>query len=224
MLPLLLASPRPLRVLALGAHCDDIEIGAGGLLLALAEDRGAGGAEITAAVLSATPERAVEFRSAAQAFCEPVRPELQVHDVPDGRFPEHWGTVKAAVEAIAAAQPYDLVLCPSRHDAHQDHRVLAEIVTTCFRDHLVLRYEIPKWDGDLGAGRPAVYVPLPRRLMDRKWQLLRKHYPSQESRDWWSEETFLSLGRLRGLECRSPYAEAFELDKGLLAFAAAGGS
>lgn len=207
---------RPLRLLALGAHCDDIEIGAGGTLLRLAAEVPDLEAELV--VLSSSPERADEFRASAAAFLEPATARVQVHELPDGRLPQHWAEAKEIVEELARRVQPDIVLCSHRRDAHQDHRLIAEVVTTCFRDHLVLRYEIPKWDGDLGAGRPTHYVALDRELMQRKCDLLRKHYGSQRTRDWWSDETFFALGRLRGMECRAPYAEAFAVDKALLQF------
>jgi LmbE family N-acetylglucosaminyl deacetylase len=215
--PLLLApADRPLRLLALGAHCDDIEIAAGGTLLRLAAE--VPGLQADLVVLSSTPERAVEFRASAAAFCAPAEVDVEVHDLPDGHLPQVWDDVKARIEALAARLSPDVILAPSRHDAHQDHRLLAEVVTTCFRDHLVLRYEIPKWDGDLGADRPSHYVPLAPETMQRKCELLREHYVSQGTRDWWSDETFRALGRIRGMECRAPYAEAFTVEKAIVSF------
>lgn len=206
----------PLRLLALGAHCDDIEIAAGGTLLRLAAEVPGLTADLVA--FSSTPQRAAEFRNSAAAFLKPADVRVDVHDLPDGHLPQHWARVKDEIEALARRVQPHVVLCPDRHDAHQDHRVVAEIVTTCFRDHLVLRYELPKWDGDLGAGRPSHYVPLDRDLMQRKCDLLSEHYTSQETRDWWSQETFFALGRLRGMECRAPYAEAFAVEKAVLQF------
>src|SRR4029453_5888317 len=128
--------------------------------------------------------------------------------------PAHWGRAKAIVEEAARTGTADLVLAPALDDAHQDHRTLAELVITAFRDSLVLRYEIPKWDGDLG--RPNVYVPLPEAVARRKVELLHASYPSQKARDWWDDEVFLGLARLRGMECRSKYAEGFRVDKAVL--------
>ena len=106
------------------------------------------------------------------------------------------------------------VTAPSRDDAHQDHRTIAEIVPTVFRDGLYLAYEIPKWDGDLS--RPSMYVPLPASTARRKVELLHKCFPSQRRRDWWDDEVFLGLARLRGMECRAPYAEAFHCAKAVI--------
>ena len=129
--------------------------------------------------------------------------------LPDGRLPGHWNTVKDLLQRFAAGSAADIVLAPSPADAHQDHRLLGELVRTAFRDHLVLHYEIPKWDGDLGATRPQTYWPLTGDLVHRKFALLDEHYPSQRGHDWWREDTFSALARLRGMECRAEYAEAF---------------
>ncbi len=204
---------RPPLVVALGAHCDDVEIGAGGLLLRLAADHP--GAQVHVLVLSSTPERAAEARRSLVAFTAGLTLDCTVLDLPDGRLPAHWGAVKEALEAAGArarsAGGADLVLTPSRQDLHQDHRLVAELTTTVFRDHLVLGYEITKWDGDLG--RPAVHLPVPADLAERKHELLAEHYPSQRGRDWFDREAFLGLMRLRGVECHERYAEAFTCDK-----------
>jgi LmbE family N-acetylglucosaminyl deacetylase len=201
----------PLRVLAIGAHADDVEIGSGGTLLRLAQS---GALEARVIVMSADPERAAEARASAAAFLAGAASTIDVHDLPDGRFPAEWGRVKAILEASRVGWSPDVVLCPSRNDAHQDHRLLAELIPTVFRDHLVLQYEIPKWDGDLG--RPSAYVPLTEDLMRRKVELLHKHFGTQRGRDWFDEEVFRGLARLRGMECRASYAEAFSCDKFLL--------
>jgi LmbE family N-acetylglucosaminyl deacetylase len=197
----------PLRVLALGAHPDDIEIGAGGTLLLLA---GRPGVQVRSHVLTGSPARRREAQDAARAFLDGVDVSVEVHDLPEGRFPAAWGAVKELLEGAAGWAP-DLVLAPSREDAHQDHRTIAEIVPTVFRDALHLAYEIPKWDGDLR--RPNMYVPLPPEVVLRKVELLHKCFPSQRGRDWWDDEVFLGLARLRGMECRSVYAEAFTCAK-----------
>ncbi len=126
------------------------------------------------------------------------------------------GPVKECLEQIAATVDADLILAPRSGDAHQDHRLLAQLVPTVWRDQLVLGYEIPKYDGDVG--RPNVYLPLTEEIAREKARLLSKAYPSQTGRDWWDEETFLSLARLRGMECRSRYAEAFELAKAAISW------
>ena len=212
MLPLHLNAPpgRPLSLLAVGAHPDDIEIGAGGTLLSLAGHR----PRVRYVVLTGSVERHEEARNAASAFLPGVDPDVALFDLPEGRLPATWGQVKEALESVAQSDPPDVILAPSPHDAHQDHRTIAEIVPTVFRDQLFLAYEIPKWDGDLG--RPSVYFPLSADIARRKVELLHKCFPSQRGRDWWDDEVFLGLARLRGMECRAPYAEAFSCAKSVI--------
>jgi LmbE family N-acetylglucosaminyl deacetylase len=200
-------SERPRGVLALGAHPDDVEIGCGGMLLRLAQRWP--GLPVTVVVLTGTPLRHEEARTAAQLFLPGCEVTLRAHSLPDGRLPSVWGDVKQHLEDLAA--DVDVVLAPRTDDAHQDHRTVAEIAPTVWRDHLVLGYEIPKYDGDMG--RPAVYVPLDEETVREKVRLLAKAYPSQAGRDWWDEETFLGLARLRGMECK-----AFAVTKATLAW------
>jgi LmbE family N-acetylglucosaminyl deacetylase len=199
----------PLSVLAIGAHPDDIEIAAGGTLLSLAERHP--GLRVRFVLMTGTSQRQQEARAAARAFLPGADLDVQLHDLPDGRLPAVWGQVKEVIEAQARSLSPDLVLAPSADDAHQDHRTVGELVPTAFRDHLCLGYEIPKWDGDLT--RPNTYFPLTDDIARRKVELLDKCYPSQRGRDWWDEETFLALARLRGVECRARYAEAFTCTK-----------
>jgi LmbE family N-acetylglucosaminyl deacetylase len=213
MLPLNLTSPdRPLSVLAIGAHPDDIEIGAGGTLLSLAGSWP--GLRVHYAVLTGTPERQQEARSAAHAFLPAADLTVELDDLPEGRLPAIWDQVKEVLEKLARSCSPDLILAPSRDDAHQDHRTIAEIIPTVFRDQLCLAYEIPKWDGDIS--RPSVYLPLSAETARRKVELLHKSFPSQTRRDWWDDDVFLGLARLRGMECRAPYAEAFHCAKLLI--------
>ncbi len=214
MLPLQLTTPagRALSVLAVGAHPDDIEIGAGGMLLNLAENHL--GLRARYAVLTGTAERHLEARSAAKAFLPAADLTIDLFGLPEGRLPAAWDQVKEVLEGIARSCSPDLIIAPSRHDAHQDHRVIAEIVPTVFRDQLYLAYEIPKWDGDLG--HPGMYFPLSADMARRKVELLHKCFPSQKNRDWWDDEVFLGMARLRGMECRAPYAEAFTCTKSLI--------
>lgn len=194
------------RIVVLGAHCDDIAIGAGGTLLALCGARR--GIRVDALVLSGGgTEREDEERAALTAFCQDAELELTVHKIPDGRFPAYWQEAKEALERLRASTDADLVLAPRTDDAHQDHRGLAGLVPTVFRDHLVLGYEIVKWDGDLGT--PSVYQPLAEEIAEAKVRLLREHYPSQQHRGWYDREAFLGLARIRGIECGARYAEAF---------------
>lgn len=214
MLPLRLPDPadRPLSVLAIGAHPDDIEIGAGGTLLTLAASRP--GLRVHHVVLTGSPERHLEARNAAAAFLVGADFVVALHDLPESRLPAAWGQVKDTLEEVAGECSPDLIIAPAPGDAHQDHRTIAEIVPTVFRDQLVLGYEIPKWDGDIA--RPSAYVPLSARTAHRKVELLHKSFPSQRHRDWWDDEVFLGLARLRGMECRAPYAEAFTCTKMLI--------
>jgi LmbE family N-acetylglucosaminyl deacetylase len=198
------------RVAVFGAHCDDIAIGAGGTLLALCLARP--GVQVDALVLSGGgSEREDEERAALAAFTPGADLRLSVLKVPDGRAPAYWEEAKSAVEELRRQTDPDLIFAPYRHDAHQDHRLLAELVPTAFRDHLVFGYEIVKWDGDLG--RPTVYQALTPEVAEAKVDLLHQHYPSQRHRPWYDREAFLGLARVRGIECRATYAEAFHVDK-----------
>ncbi|MGW5312972.1 PIG-L deacetylase family protein [Nocardia thailandica] len=203
------------EIAVLGAHCDDIPIGLGATLLTLTA--ALPGVRVRALVLTgAGTAREDEERAALAAFCGGTRPDLTVRALPDGRTPAHWGEVKDAVREFRAGSAPDLVFAPHTADPHQDHRLLAELVTTEFRDHPVLRYEIPKWDTE--SWHPTVYVPFGEDLAARKAALLREHYPSQAGRDWFDDRTFLGLARVRGVQCRAPYAEAFTSDKLVLQF------
>jgi LmbE family N-acetylglucosaminyl deacetylase len=199
-------------VVAVGAHPDDIEIAAGGLLLSLAAAHP--GVRVHYVLCSGTPDRQAEARAAASAFLPDARLSFALHGLPDGRLPAHWNTVKDILHEAAAVLAPDVVLCPAPNDAHQDHRLLAEQTPTVFRDQFVLHYEIPKWDGDLA--RRNVYLPLPDEVARRKVELLHASFPSQKARDWWDDEVFLGLARLRGMECRARYAEAFDCAKAVL--------
>jgi LmbE family N-acetylglucosaminyl deacetylase len=214
VLPLYLKAPsgRPLAVLAVGAHPDDIEIGAGGALLSLAEARP--GMQVRYVVLTGTPDRQLEARTAAREFLPDADLTIDLHDLPEGRLPSAWDRVKEALEETARGFSPDLIIAPSCTDAHQDHRTVAEILPTVFRDNLCLAYEIPKWDGDFG--RPSMYFPLSTGTAHRKVSLLNKCFPSQRGRHWWDDEVFLGLARLRGMECRAPYAEGFTCTKSVV--------
>ncbi|MFI7449307.1 PIG-L deacetylase family protein [Nonomuraea sp. NPDC049714] len=194
------------RIAAVAAHCDDLAIGAGGTLLTLCTAHP--GIRVDALVLSgAGSEREAEERAALAAFCPGADLRVTVGKMPDGRLPAHWDLAKQAVEDLRLRCVPDLILAPHAGDAHQDHRGLAELVPTVFRDHLTLGYEIAKWDGDLG--RPNAYQPLDVAFAERKVALLWEHYPSQRRRPWFDREAFLGLARIRGIECQARYAEAF---------------
>ncbi len=201
-------------LVAVGAHPDDIEIAAGGLLLSLAA--AVPGLRVHYVLCSGVPERQAEARAAAAAFLPGAEISFALHDLPDGRLPAHWDEVKDILHGAAVELTPDLVVCPASNDAHQDHRLLAEQTPTVFRDQLVLHYEIPKWDGDLA--RRNLYVPLTDDVARRKVELLHQCFPSQKGRDWWDDEVFLGLARLRGMECRSRYAEAYDCTKAAVRF------
>lgn len=197
---------RHVRVLAIGAHSDDIEIGCGGTILRLVEevDR----LEVLWVVLSAQDERETEARASAAAFLRGADHEVRIGGFRDAFFP-HDSSVKEFYEELKASISPDLVLVHARSDLHQDHRVACELAWNTFRDHAILEYEIPKYDGDLGA--PNVFVPLEARQVHRKAELLVEHFGTQRDKHWFTDDLFLSLMRLRGMEARSPtgYAEGF---------------
>lgn len=205
--------PGDLTVVAVGAHPDDVEIGCGGTLMLLCANR-----TVTAhvVVMTGTPKRHNEAADSASRFLsEADTLTMHLFDLPDGRLPGHWNEVKQSLESLKSIAP-DVVLAPRRDDAHQDHRLLATLAPTVWRDSLVLRFEIPKWDGDRGSVN--CYVPLTQEVAHRKAHLLDECYPSQVGRDWWDSETFLGSMRLRGMEVRHRYAEGFLVDKSTLAF------
>jgi LmbE family N-acetylglucosaminyl deacetylase len=196
-----------LTVLCLGCHSDDIEIGCGGTILRLAEQYP--NCEFHWVVFSAIGVREGEARRAAELFAGPKNlrgPHLKTF--PDGFMPFVGADVKNAVEELKPISP-DLIFTHNRKDAHQDHRLIAELTWNTFRNHLILEYEIPKYDGDMG--QPSVFVPLTKEVCEKKAQHILDAFQSQRAKRWFEKETFLSLMRLRGMECNSPsgYAEAF---------------
>ena len=206
---LTLTTDRPLDVLCVGAHPDDIEIGCGGTLLGLASRPGT---RFTALVLTGTEDREQESTKALHRLAPGIRTHFA--GLRDGRLPVQWDQVKDAMEQLATECRPDLVLAPRTDDAHQDHRLAGGLVSTVWRDALVLHYEVAKWDGDLGG--PSTYVPVPDAHAREKVEVLNACFPSQADRDWWDDEVFLGLMRLRGVECRSRYAEAFFCSKAVL--------
>jgi len=196
---------KTLSVLAIGAHSDDIEIGAGGAILSWI----ASGAhvEVDWCVASAPGERADEARASAGDFLNgAARSDVHLAQFRDGYLPAERTAVKDWVETLKRLKP-DVILTHQRNDAHQDHRLINELTWNTFRDHLILEYEIPKWDGDLG--QPNTYISLTPEILARKIELLHKHFGTQRSKAWFDDETFRGLARLRGVECRERYAEAF---------------
>jgi LmbE family N-acetylglucosaminyl deacetylase len=208
-----LRSGTPEAIVALGAHCDDIAIGAGGSLFTLCSAHP--GTRVDVLVLSGGgTEREDEEHAALAGFCPGASLRTTVLKLPDGRLPAHWDEAKQALQDLRAETDPGIVFAPNKFDAHQDHRGLAELVPTAFRDHLVLGYEILKWDGDLG--RPSAYQPLRDDVAEVKVALLQQHYPSQRSKPWYDREAFLGLARIRGIECNAHYAEAFYVNKLIL--------
>ena len=201
-----------LQVLCLGAHSDDIEIGCGGTILRLVEEYPC--AVLHWVVLSAVGEREAEAQRGAALFAGSTRlrrPLLK--RFPDGFLPFSGAEVKAVFEELKRTVSPDLILTSSRKDAHQDHRFVAELTWNTFRDHLILEYEIPKYDGDMG--QPGFFVPLEKGIYQRKVDSLMEVFKSQRHKRWFEAETFLSLMRIRGMECNAPsgYAEAFHCRK-----------
>jgi LmbE family N-acetylglucosaminyl deacetylase len=201
----------PFKVLCLGAHSDDIEIGCGGTILRLATQYK--NCVFHWVVFSAIGVRAAEAQRAAELFAGKTAlrgPLLKAFQ--DGFMPFVGGEVKAVFEELKAISP-DLILTHNRHDAHQDHRLLAELTWNTFPDHLIFEYEVPKYDGDLG--QPNLFVPLESELCEKKVRYILEAFPSQNSKRWFRQDTFLSLMRLRGMECNasSGFAEAFYCHK-----------
>ncbi len=202
------------QVLCIGAHCDDIEIGCGGLLQQLCAARPAPVVHWFVPVAPAA--RAAESRGAAQQLLAGAASfNLETHEFADGELPYAGAQLRRLVQALAARLSPDLILTHWQADAHQDHRCLSELTGQAFRDHLILEYEIPKYDGDLG--RPNWFVPLPEVVAQRKIDCLLEGFGSQRGKHWFTAETFRALMRLRGLECRAPsgLAEGYYLRKGI---------
>ena len=207
-------SREALTVLCVGAHSDDIEIGCGGTILQLAEQYP--GSSFHWVVFSANGVRAAEARRAADLFVGRTSlkgPVLKTFR--DGFLPFAGAEVKATFEELKTVSP-DLIFTHSRKDAHQDHRLIAELTWNTFRDHLILEYEVPKYDGDLG--QPSLFVPLPLEISQKKVRYIMDAFESQRTKHWFREDTFSSLMRLRGMECNAPsgYAEAFYCRKVVL--------
>ncbi len=198
----------PLVVLALGAHSDDIEIGCGGTLMQLAASRP--GLEVVWVVFAAHGPRVEEARTSAERVLEPVeKKDIRIESFPESFLPYHGADVKRFFETLKAEVEPDLIFTHCRHDLHQDHRLLCELTWNTFREHLVLEYEIPKYDGDLAT--PNVYVPIARETCDRKVEILLECFSTQHSKHWFTREVLAGLMSVRGAECRSEtgYAEGF---------------
>ena len=196
------------RVLCLGAHSDDIEIGCGGTILKLIQDQPE--LEVLWVVFSAGGTRTREARLSARTFLKgAAKQKIVVKDFRNGFFPFRGESIKEYFEELKAAFVPDLVFTHYRDDRHQDHRVLSDLAWNTFRDHLILEYEIPKYDGDLG--NPNIFVQLAPEVCQRKTEHLCTFFQTQNNKHWFTPDTFLSLMRLRGIECASPtkFAEAF---------------
>ena len=205
-----------LKLLLLGAHADDVEIGCGGTVLRLLAEHP--GSEVRYVAFAATPERAAEARAAAaELTAGAARAAVDIHDFRDSFFP--WDRpvrLKETLGALRKAFDPDLVFTHRREDLHQDHALIAQLTWNAFRDHLILEYEVPKYEGDLTP--PNVYVPLEDDVARRKVNLILRHYASQAGKGWFRAETFEAVMRLRAIECNAQagWAEAFHGRKILL--------
>ncbi len=203
-----LSFPKLSTVLCLGAHSDDIEIGCGGTILKLAQE--CGGLNVFWVVFSAEGGRSREARSSAQAFLRGIgRKKIVIKQFRNSFFPFDGARIKQYFEQLKRACQPDLVFTHYRDDRHQDHRVLSDLAWNTFRNHMILEYEIPKYDGDLGI--PNLFVPLEEKLCRAKVEYLCRFFQTQSNKHWFSADLFFSLMRLRGIECASTtkYAEAF---------------
>lgn len=212
------ASPRPpSRILCVGAHADDIEIGCGGTILKLLE-LGGGATSIDWIVLSAPGARSKEANRGAQTFLERANDaRVVIEDFRMSYFPYVGATLKERFDALGDEVSPDLVLTHRRDDFHQDHRLVGELTWNTFRDHLILEYEIPKYDGDLG--RANVFVHLDEATSRQKVNSILSTFESQREKPWFSEDVFMSMLRIRGMESRSAsgFAEGFYCRKLVLA-------
>jgi LmbE family N-acetylglucosaminyl deacetylase len=201
---------KPLRILAIGAHADDIEIGCGATLLRLCASYGA--VELCWAVATGESVREEEAIQGARSFCGDRTVDVRFGHLRESFLPSRWDEAKAFVHSLADFEP-DVIFCHADHDLHQDHRTLGEIALTVFRNHLILGYEIPKYDGDLRT--PTVYMEVSAIEASRKVELLHELFPSQSEKYWFDRELFMGLMRLRGVEARSSsgYAEGFHARK-----------
>jgi len=200
-------------LLCLGAHSDDIEIGAGGTVLELADRYP--NLNVVWVVLSGNEVRAKEAQASAEKFLSTVggKTEIILKTFRDGFFPWVGDEVKEFYEELKKSCSPDLILTHFRRDAHQDHRMVCDLTWNTWRDHLILEYEIPKWDGDIG--RPGLYVPISKKNADRKVEIIMSSFDTQSGRHWFTEDMFYSMMRIRGMEVRAPenYAEAFHAPK-----------
>ncbi len=217
MLKLLLSRPysSTLRILCLGSHSDDLEIGCGGTILRLLSE--CNNIQVKWVVFSSNQTRAKEAQQSADAFLSSANSsEIVIKSFRDGFFPYNGGQIKEFFEGLKQFAP-DLIFTHYRYDLHQDHRLVCELTWNTFRDHTILEYEVPKYDGDFGT--PNFFVELHEDICKKKVKYLLGNFRSQCEKHWFSDETFRAMLRLRGLECRSAtgYAEAFYARKILFA-------
>jgi LmbE family N-acetylglucosaminyl deacetylase len=202
------------RILCLGAHSDDIEIGCGGTILRLLEEHG--DREIWWVVFSASPARKKEAAVSAKLFTRHAKAHVAIKNFRDGFFPSEVAKIKEFFEELKKSVRPDAIFTHFRNDLHQDHRVICELTWNTFRNHVILEYEIPKYDGDLGS--PNCFVGIPQSVCERKIDYLMKAFESQAGKQWFTDDTFRALLRIRGIESNAPekYAEGFYCRKVLL--------
>lgn len=204
----LIDNSRVQRILCLGAHSDDIEIGAGGTILRLIEQNPK--VEIHWVVFGGDSQRQTEARRSGEEFLSGIeRKHIVTHSFRDAFFPSQLEVIKESFEQIKHAFQPDLIFTHYRDDLHQDHRIINQLTWNTFRNHAVLEYEIVKFDGDLG--HPNVFVPISNAIVEKKTSHLLEHFATQRGKQWYDAETFRAYLRIRGIECNSPtrYAEAF---------------
>ena len=213
MMPMIFPeSKAPQRILCLGAHCDDIEIGCGGTILRLLEQNPS--IEVQWVVFSSNPVRSREFFDSARCFLgAQYEQRSRAYDFQDGYFPVAWKEIKDRFEQLKTEMAPDVIFTHFRGDLHQDHRIISELTWNTFRNHLVLEYEIPKFDGDLGS--PNFFAQLSEETCRQKIRQVLDNYPSQRGKNWFTEDTFQAVLRLRGMEANSPskFAEGFYVRK-----------
>lgn len=204
----------PLKVLCLGAHCDDIEIGCGGTILELTASREI---DCTWVIFCSNDVRAAEAKECAEKFLQNAKHKnIIIKDFRDGFLPYVGYDVKDFFEEIKQQVSPDLIFTHYRHDKHQDHRLVSELTLNTFRDHLILEYEIPKYDGDMG--QPNLHMSISGDGVDTKVKNIYRAYLTQHGKKWFDENLFRSLMRIRGMEANSPsfYAESFYFHKGII--------
>jgi LmbE family N-acetylglucosaminyl deacetylase len=207
-----LENGQPLRVLCLGAHSDDIEIGCGASLMQMRESGWS--LDVRWVVFSGNRSRADEAKGSADFWLDGLETKtIELHDFRDGFLPEHWAEIKEAFELLKKSFEPDIVFTHYRDDLHQDHSTINQLTWNTFRNHFVLEYEIPKYDGDMGS--PNFYIPVSEEAAKAKASALMKFFGTQQSKHWFCEELFLGLMRIRGMESCSPsgYAEGFYTPK-----------